>query len=398
MSHPHPVRQAPLYALAAPALVLALMAWSAAILAVPASAQDLYTVANVAVEESADSEVEAKRLAVAAAKREAFARLLDRLTLPASAPTGPDGAVAGPPPVPDDERLEFLIRDLSFPSERYGGGRYLAEVTVRFQPRAVNQYLQRSGTAYLAAPSPTTVVLPVFKAGGTDILWDDGNPWLDAWWSLEGEGDVVPYTIPLGDLGDLSAIDAQRAVAVDARSINAIAARYGSGSVAVPIATFGNDGGVLVELAVFGAGWPPGSELLRLPPAQLAPTAAAFAEGEDGVDPNSEAALLHAAAVATLSAMERRWKQENILRFDGAAEALTARVPLAGLEDWLSVRGALDSAAPITQWSLKVLAARHAEVELSFVGDQARLNRALARSGLVLQEGEGGDAWVLARR
>jgi hypothetical protein len=386
--HPHPIRRAAHGLLTAAGLILAT--------ALPASAQDLYTVANIAVEETADSEVEAKQRAVAAAKREAFVRLLDRLTLPPE--PGPDGAIAAPPPVPEGDRLEFMIRDLSFPSERYGGGRYLADVTVRFQPRAVNQYLQRSGTAYLAAPSPLTVILPVFKSGGGDLLWSDENPWLDAWWSLDGPGTVVPYTVPLGDLGDLSAVDAQSAVAVDAPSINAIAARYSAGSVAVPIATFGSDGGVLVELAVFGAGWPPGSELLRLGQDRLAPVAAAFAESETGVDPNSQAALLHAAAAETLGAMERRWKQENILRFDGEAESVTARVALSGLEDWLAVRAALDSAAPVTQWSAKVLAARHADVEIFFVGEQARLNRALARSGLVLREGEDGSAWVLARR
>ncbi|MDF1750391.1 MAG: DUF2066 domain-containing protein, partial [Alphaproteobacteria bacterium] len=111
---------------------------------------------------------------------------------------------------------------------------------------------------------------------------------------LEGSGSVVPYTVPLGDLSDISAIDVTRAMTVDAASINAIAARYRAGAVLVPVATRTEDGTILVEISSFGPGWPNAAEVLRLDPDTLL-ARATILEGEKG-DPTTAAAQFKAAA------------------------------------------------------------------------------------------------------
>lgn len=357
-----------------------------------AEAQDLYAVSGIEVDETASSELQAKQVGVAKAKRAAFQEMMARLTLAGEAP-----------PIPDDERLEFLIRDMSFSAEKFGGGRYIATLTVRFQPDEVNRYLQRSGTAYLGNPSPLAVILPIFRDENGDQLWSDTNPWLDAWWRLDENGTVVPFTVPLGDLGDIGAIDAQRAVSVDPTGINAIAGRYRAGAVAIPIATFAAEGGILVELATFGAGWPGQPDLLRFSDEELTERAGILlAKEDDGAqgegDPTSRAAQLFAAASMTLDAMEARWKGENILRFDQEASKLTARVGLTGLEDWLKIRASLSSVAPIKSWRLSELATSHAVLEIDYIGDTDRLGRAFARVALALAPGDGGETWTLTRR
>lgn len=369
-------------------------------------AQDLYEVTNVTVDESAANEVEAKQIGVVNAKRAAFARLLQRLTLPPE-PSVPDpvtGEVpqttAAPPPVPENDRLEFMIRDVSFVEEKFGGGRYLANLTVRFQASAVNQYLQRSGTAYLGSPSPLAVILPVFRDQSGDQLWSDTNPWLDAWWRLEGKGAVVPYTVPLGDLTDIGAVDAERAVTVDAPSINAIAAQYGAGAVLMPIASLTSDGGVQVTLSTFGAGWPGTPTVLTFNQIELATKAVELlaAEEDQNSDPNAQESQLFAAVALTMEAMESRWKTENILRFDQEAASITAMVDLTNLQEWLAIKAALDRTAPIKEWRLSELSVSRAVVEIDYIGDQDRLNRELARVALGLAAGEDDQAWTLFRR
>lgn len=358
-----------------------------------AAAQGLYAVAGIDVDETASNEVQAKQTGVAKAKRAAFQEIMRRLTLQGEAP-----------PTPDDERLEFLIRDMSFTAEKFGGGRYIATLTVRFQPEEVNRYLQRSGTAYLGNPSPLAVILPIFRDDNGDQLWADTNPWLDAWWRLDENGTVVPFTVPLGDLGDIGAIDAKRAVSVDPTGINAIAGRYRAGAVAIPIATFAAEGGVLVELATFGAGWPGEPDLLRFNVEALTERATQLLaeEDENGAsgegDPTSQSAQLFAAASLTLDAMEERWKGENILRFDQDASKLTAKVGLSGLEDWLKVRASLGDVAPIKSWRLSELATTHAILEIDYIGDTDRLSRAFARVALALAPGQDGETWTLTRR
>ena len=393
-----------------------------------AGAQDLYAVSGLMVDERAESEVAAKQAGIVKAKRKAFRDVLHRLTqrieirpgadsvaetpsaadgIPVegnAAMTGsatPEGAVT----MPDGEHLERLIRDVSFQNEKFGGGHYLAEMTVRFQPEAVNRYLQRNGIAYLGAPSPLAVILPIFRQNGTDLLWTDTNPWLDAWSRLETGGTVVPFMVPLGDLSDLSIIDATRAMAVDSSGINGIAARYNAGAVAIPVAAFAADGAMLIELSTFGAGWPTRPELLRYPREMLAARAEALraSEAPPKKGPHSGSTLLHAAASLTLEALEARWKRGNVLRFDQEAETLIARVGLTDLSDWLSVRDSLDSVASIRAWRLSELTIAHAVVEIDYVGDTAQLSRALARQAMVLISGkevpgEKGDIWLLTRR
>lgn len=364
---------------------------------IPVNAQGLYTVSDVVVDERASSEVEAKRIGVLQAKRDAFRAVVDRLTEPGNG--GPvfdpaTGTVVPAAPVaetPDDERLEFMIRDMSFKDEKFGGGRYLATLTIRFNPEEINRYLQRSGMAYIGSGSPLAVILPVYRDGTGDRLWSDGNPWLDAWSRLESGGTVVPYTVPLGDLMDIGAIDAARAVALDATSINAIAARYSAGAVIIPIASPAEGGGLLVEVSTFGVGWPAEPELLRLTPDHLD-------KAESAAD-DAKGARFQVAAGLVLEALEKRWKSANILRFDQGGETLRARVQVTGLEDWLSVRTALDTVAPITNWRLAVLAMDHAILDIDYVGDTARLNQALSRVSMGLVE-DGGrpGTWTISRR
>ncbi|MAL74665.1 MAG: hypothetical protein CMM62_06790 [Rhodospirillaceae bacterium] len=386
-------------------------------------AQELYAITNVKVDERAASEVEAKRIGVAKAKRAAFETLMDRLTLEgvvaqgtapdaataapaggvpvspsgvAIAPSDPSGA-ARPLTVPDDERLEYLIRDIAYQDEKFGGGRYLANLTIRFHSDAINQFLQRSGVAYLGSSSPLAVILPVYKSASGDLLWSDANPWLDGWWQLDGAGTVVPYTVPLGDLSDISAIDVDRAMTVDAASINAIAARYSAGAVLIPVATQTEDGTILVEISSFGAGWPGEPELLRLNPEAL--LARATERAGDGGDPSTDLAQFAAAASLTLDALEDRWKSANILRFDQESTSLTTRVSVSGLQDWLDVQKALNRVAPIKAWRLAVLATDHAIVDIDYIGDQARLDQALRRVSLGLSEdSETPGSWILTRR
>lgn len=369
----------------------------------PSSAQDLYAIADIAIDETAESEVEAKEIGIAKAKIEAFESLLSRIAeteivdqtqslssneeSAATDPAGDDEVPQGPAQVvlPDPERLESFIRDVSITDERFGGGRYLANISVRFQAEAVNRYLQRAKAAYLAAPSPKAVILPLFQdASGTETLWDEGNPWLDAWLRTDGRRAVVPFTVPLGDLSDIAAIDAARLNAVDARAINAIAARHRAGAVIVPRAELDAQGNVIVSLITYGTGWPQEPERFTLSQAALVVDAEELYADLSAINPEGIGPKLHAAALQVASRLDARWKSENMLRFDQEATTLQVVAPLAGLADWLSVQSSLNSVSAVTGWKLAELNATYARVSIDYVGDEERLGQAFALQNLLL--------------
>ena len=92
------------------------------------SEADLYTMRGVEADESADSEVAAKAAAIAAGQRLALTRVLQRLTQPADHARLPRA---------DSAVLERVVRDFSVEEEQLGGGRYIATITVRFDPDGV---------------------------------------------------------------------------------------------------------------------------------------------------------------------------------------------------------------------------------------------------------------------
>ena len=65
-------------------------------------------------------------------------------------------------------------------------------------------------------------VCPVYQAGGRSVLWEDPNPWRDAWAQRPRAGPLH-LIVPLGDAGDIAAIDADKARAGDADALAAIA-------------------------------------------------------------------------------------------------------------------------------------------------------------------------------
>jgi len=81
-------------------------------------------------------------------------------------------------------------------------------------------------------PSKPVVVLPVLQTGARAVLWDDPNPWRDAWADAAGRSQLA-MMVPVGDLNDVSAIDAPLATSGDATALKAISARYQNDDIVV---------------------------------------------------------------------------------------------------------------------------------------------------------------------
>src|SRR5205085_3490399 len=84
------------------------------------------------------------------------------------------------------------------------------------------------------------VLIPVYQAGSTAVLWDDPNPWREAWAQQPpptGAGaGAARFRVPLGDAGDIAVIDASKARAGDAAALAKIAQQNGGDEVLVVLA------------------------------------------------------------------------------------------------------------------------------------------------------------------
>jgi hypothetical protein len=340
------------------------------LLALPARAAEVFTVGPVAVDATGKSAAEAREQARVAGQRQAFERLIERLTLASDRARVPRA---------DDAMLNNLVQDFAVANERSSAVRYLADLTFRFRPDAVRRLLRGASVPFAETPSKPLVVLAVLVAEGDPVLWDSPNPWRDAWANRRGQSGLVQFVVPTGDLSDLAAVDAPQAIAGDTAAFEQIAGLHGNGDVLVSIAR-ARDGGAFETVTTrYGAGGGPQGASQTWRPSQ----------GESQED------LLARAAEGVAAAVEEIWKRENLLRF-GQEATLAVAVPVQSVEDWVAVRERLSGIAAIQRADLVALGRNEARLELRYVGDPAQLKLALAQRDLVLDEGSPG--WILRRR
>jgi len=350
------------------ASAILLLAMTAAL----ASSVDVYEITGVAVDKTAETAATARDQALAEGEVTAFQRLLRRLTL-----TRDHGRL---PDLPRDELTEF-IKDFSVSNEKTSAVRYLATLTFRFKREAVRQLLEDFNIAFAETPSKSVLVLPVYQAAGALSLWDDPNPWRQAWTGNSLGSGIVPMVTPLGDLKDVGAIGPRQAVEGDRPRLNAIAGRYDVQDVVVAYGQLRLDAavarqGLQVDVTRYGAD-----------PEPMTYTLDFRQEENEGL-----AEFLMRTAHAVAEEIEDQWKQENLLRLDRPAVAAVA-VPITGLRDWLSVSQRLNDVPLIRRTEMVLMSLDEVRVNLHYVGEPEQLRVALGQADLTLVRED--DEWVL---
>ena len=348
-------------------LGLGIGSWSGDVLA-----DGVFEVRDVAVDVTAKTAAQAREQAHAEGEARAFRQLLERLTLSedhANLPAFEPGEIAA------------FVNDFSVSDEKTSAVRYLARLHFRFKPDAVRNLLRDNGLQFAETPSKPVLLLAVYQSAGGLVLWDDPNPWRDAWNQLRGAGGLVNLALPLGDLTDIRLVKVQQAVRGEVEALGQLANRYRAGDTVVAYARSG--------LNPDGAGQRADISITRFSPHQEPQTnllALDQAEGED------LGALLVRAADAVAADLEDSWKRENLL-VGGEAGVAAVTVPITGLGDWLGVQKRLKSVAVVRDIETVLMSLDEVRVNLHYVGAAAQLQTALGQSDLALVRED--NEWVL---
>ena len=341
----------------------------------PAAAQlkDVYEVRDVVVDVTAETAAKAREQALAEGEAEAFRRLLKRLTLRAENERLPDL---------DAEEITIYVKDFSVASEKVSAVRYLAHLNYRFKSGEIRSLLNDFDLRFAETASKPVLVLTVYQDAGALMLWDEPNPWREAWADRPDSQSLVPTLLPVGDLADIAAIGPEQAMEGDLQRLNAIARRYGASDTLVVFAVMRVDAvrarRVLdVYFTRYGSQLREQTEVMN------------FTQN----DGETVSGLLARAARELTAIVEDNWKRDNVLEF-GRSGLISAVVPIAGLRDWLDVRTRLEGIAVIQRAELVLLSHTEARVNLYFIGQAEQLMLALEQADLSLSE-EGGK-WLLS--
>ena len=353
---------------AAPRAVLILLAAVLACLwSNVAWGQTPFVVTGVEVDATAEDANAAREIAHASGMAEALDRLLRRIT-PSERHDGL--------PRPDPDVVRSMVFGLDVRDERTSRTRYLANLTIRFSRDAVRTLLRNAAIPFAETLARPRLVLPVYRVAGAHILWDDPNPWREAWGVVSERDSVTPLVVPRGDLTDVALIGAAQAARRDPARLSAIASHYGVRGVLVAEASLRFEIGsraprIDVTLTTQGPG---GGQ-----------PSTAFFLGAAG-EPVPE--LLARAVVELVVGIEESWKRDTLIAFDAEGE-IAATVALTAAGDWAELRRRLEAAPEVKSVRLAEISRTQAVVAVRHYGDIGRLGPALGRHDLELRESHG---------
>lgn len=333
----------------------------------PARADDdTFTVSGVHEDITAANALAARDQAQAEGQAKAFATLMDRVA-------------AGKVPHLSAAEITDLVIGFEVANERTSTVRYAADYTFHFNPAAIRRLLESSSIAVTATPSEKpVVVLPVFISGDRAVLWDDPNPWRDAWGENATSQNVLPVIVPVGDLPDVAAIDAPKAIAGDRAALKAISSRYRNDDVLVVQGKFAAEPG---RFEISAARYPQDGPVQR--------TSLLTAAKPD----ETEAQQLARSAAYVAAEIGHAWKQANTIDTK-AGGSLDATVAASSLVDWVAVRNRLRTIALVRGADLVSFDRDQIRITIRYIGDPEQLRAALGEHGLQL--GGAAPDWTLA--
>ena len=340
--------------------------------------------ATVTVDATADNVAKARDLARLEGQRSALNAVVDKLS----------GAGAKLPKLSDNQIADMVV-SFEVANEKMTAVRYVADYTYHFKASAVQTMLANagistnaanpgtanSGTAPAAGTQPNggkpIVVVPVLEQAGQTTLWDEPNPWRHAWQERATSG--AKLLVPLGDVGDVATIDAEKAQAGDAAALAAIATKYNADDVLVLLASErrGDKSGLDVTARRYRDG-------------QLVDTHTDAIDANPG-EKNSD--LFHRAVDTIAADIVNGWKAAK--EPSGPLSSIVVVLPITGLDDWIRERDQLTGLTGIRRLDVQSLSRQEATIGLQYVGDLDQLKSNLATIGLALQGGD--PTWRLAR-
>ena len=323
-----------------------------------------FTVGDVSVDASGSSAQQAQARALATGQSIALSRLYKKLTLES------DHAQL---PAVEAGDLERLVRSYEVARERHSSQRYIADLTVHFDPDGVRRALRSAHIPFAETESPSRLVLPLLESDGALRLWEEPNPWRDAWHGIGWRHHLVNLVLPYGELEDLTTVSAEQARNGDANALSAVADRYSARETLVALARLESGGGVGVTATRHV-----GDESTIVFSRHIAAV------------PNT-AATLRQAALTMAETLESDWKLANLVDFSSLS-TLDISTRLTGLENWLSIRRRFDSMSQLAGTQIVSLSRSEAQLTLRYYGALGSLSDALDSRGLSLID-DGGGGW-----
>lgn len=157
------------------------------------------------------------------AQRRAWQQLWARLT----------GQSESSAPGLGDSGMNAMVSSIEVETERFSSRRYIARLSVAFDPAPIRSYIGKLGLGPQGRQSHPILVLPVMKDGGAWTGVTPRSPWFRAWSSFADVRSAIDYVQVSGTPSDGVLLSAPRGTEQSAEMMRLALLRYGAEDYAV---------------------------------------------------------------------------------------------------------------------------------------------------------------------
>lgn len=172
---------------------------TAALSQTDATLDQLFTIKDVKVDETARSANQARQTALLQAEQNAYDKLIRKITQAEHRERLPQLSTA--------ER-QALISGIEFVDEMSSNRRYVATLNVRFAPSIVSEFLAKYSVPHVLGTGSDILVLHAHKRGMSTILWEQDNIIQAAREEVDWVNRIRGYRFPRGEIKERILISA----------------------------------------------------------------------------------------------------------------------------------------------------------------------------------------------
>lgn len=294
-------------------------------------------------------------------------------------------------------QIEKLVQDIEVEKEKYSTVRYVATFKVTFKTQAVKDLFANDDTTDLddeeslddsphdkdsprkapaigsALPGRPSIVVPVFLLENKKLLWEESNPWLQAF-----AHDPTPsplLVVPTGDLTDISDMGLTQALNPSAENLDKFAVRHEAPQVIIAIVQEKEKGQPTLDMVLYGNG-----KRLSQQTKPLLPSG------------NLEATLKSATQMVSDFVKNPPFAQDSVdqeeddiaivSHTDSHQPSINAEVSFSSLKEWLFLKKNLELVPGVRSVMVKKLARRSALVHIQTSLSAQDVTKALNQKGV----------------
>lgn len=316
----------------------------------------LFTIRDIQIDETAASANRARQVGLLKAEEEAYQKLLRKLTQPDDRALLPDLSVA--------ER-QALISGIDFVEEQSSSRRYVARLDVRFEPGRVSALLASYSVPHVLGTGRAILVLHAHERGLARFLWERDETVEQARQSVDWVNRIRGYRFARGEIRERLAISASEVL-----DFNTVAALNVAGFNSLESVVMIRSGSVET---------PGGGKGVRY--SYVATDSGVQGEGEVAITEAGETSALQAMYDDILEVIDSAWR-ERLLVDTGQQGELELVIPSRTLEILTEVEKKLAEVSLVQFYELRRIGVPLSTLYLRYTGREDQLALALRFEGL----------------